>query len=112
MNDYFDDDIPYEEDFDDIPIEDNCSDFEEESEHGPSEDEDCHIQDEFTAKDAFLFGTIMGLAYQEGVEDGQFQKKAEKESFEPEDIFDLDEKHKLLKTDNDLFYGLSHLAYL
>jgi len=84
MNDYFDDDIPYEDDFDDIPIEDDCSDFEEGSEHGPSEDEECPIEEGLTGQEVFFCGTMMGLAYEAGLEDGQYRKKAEKERYKME----------------------------
>ncbi|MFC1839816.1 hypothetical protein ACFL1N_09560 [Thermodesulfobacteriota bacterium] len=82
--DEFDEDIIFEEDLDNLDESDNIinEDFKTTTPH-----------DEFTIEDAFFLGSMMGFAFEEGLEEKRRRKADEKKS-NPEDIFDLDIEDK------------------
>lgn len=91
--DYFEDDFfedDFDEDFDDgfEMVEDNPIN----DGNDGSEIEDDSLIDDFTTEDAFYLGTMMGLAYEEGLEGERRRRKIEKETLEPDDIFRLDDE--------------------
>ena len=104
MDDFFDDYDDFDGDdydgdsFDEDYEDDECDceadteDFENDDPDNCQEDTDKGFFDEFTGKDAFYAGTLMGFAYQEGVVSGQYKRFNKKQT-----DTDADEQIKELK---------------
>jgi len=84
MDDFFEDDLYEDFDGEFETVEDNVI-------NDGSETENDSPKDDFTIGDAFFLGTMMGFAYEEGLEERR-RRKIEKETLEPDDILDSDKK--------------------
>ena len=78
-------------DFDDCFDEDFADDLEVTGDNLEMEDEP--FEDDFSIGDAILVGTMMGLAYEEGLEERR-RRKSERKMLNP-DEFDWDEEDEL-----------------
>ena len=87
MDDYFDDDY-FEDEFDD-GLDDGFEMTEDSTINDGAEIENDSPKDDFTTEDAFYLGTMMGFAYEEGLEERR-RRKIERETLEP----DIDDKEK------------------
>lgn len=84
-DDYFEDD--FSEDFDDFETEDN-------SHNEDLELEDNSPKDPLSFENFLFWGGFLGMNIDEEREERRRKKKKERDTLEPDDIFDLDDKEK------------------